>query len=220
VASSYALQYHELHHLEYPQFYHQSSNLSSYNYPESTSSLEDTLKAFIQESNQNIQGLSQAIQELKNVAISGSQALQELKNVAISNSQNLQELKQFTHQAIVKMEGKIDYLATEFNIIEEEEFQSQLMARGHYMIDEDDASHSYHEHVPYTTILESTEIVDNNEEEEKDEQVEHRELVEHKEKIEPPTDTSLSNDKEVSTEAHFFIIVPLETQHESKASIL
>jgi hypothetical protein len=33
------------------------------------------------------------------------------------------------------------------------------------MIDEDDASHPYHEHVPNTTILESKEIVDNNEEE-------------------------------------------------------
>jgi hypothetical protein len=46
------------------------------------------------------------------------------------------------------------------------------------------------------------------------------EKIEHKEKIESPADTSLSNDKEVSTEAHSFIIVPLETQHESKALIL
>lgn len=30
----------------------------------------------------------------------------------------------------------------------------------------------------------------------------------------------MSNDKEVSTEAHSFIILPLETHHESKASIL
>jgi hypothetical protein len=35
---------------------------------------------------------------------------------------------QFTHQAIVKMEGEIDYLVAEFNRIEEEELQSQLMA--------------------------------------------------------------------------------------------
>jgi hypothetical protein len=135
--------------------------------------------------------------------------------------------------------------------MEEEELQSQLMAEGHYMIDEDDASHSCYEHVPDTIILESNEIEHNEEEgkkeqighkneqieqmdqiehieeqEEKDEQIEHRdqieqmEQVEHKEKIEPPADTSLSNDKEVSTEAHSFIIVSLETQHESKASIL
>jgi hypothetical protein len=88
------------------------------------------------------------------------------------------------------------------------------MAQGHYMIDEDDASHSCHEHVPYNTILESKVIVDNNEKEEKEEQ------IEHKEKIEPPADTILSNDKEVSTEAHFFIIVRLETHYESKASNL
>jgi hypothetical protein len=108
------------------------------------------------------------------------------------------------------MEGQIDYLVVELNIIEEEELQSQLMAQGHYMIDEDDTSNSCHEHVPNTTILYSEEIVDDNEEVEKDEQIEHKEQVEHKEKIEPPTHTSLSNDKEVSTEAHSFIIVPLE----------
>jgi len=64
------------------------------------------------------------------------------------------------------------------------------------------------------------------EQEEKDEQIEHRdqiehmEKIEHKVKIEPPVDTSLSNDKEVSTDAHSFIIVPLETHHESKVLIL
>jgi hypothetical protein len=46
------------------------------------------------------------------------------------------------------------------------------MARGHYMIDEDESKNSCHEHVIATTILESEEIVDNNEEEEKEEQVE------------------------------------------------
>jgi hypothetical protein len=52
------------------------------------------------------------------------------KQVArLYNSQNIQELKievrdskQFTHQAIAKMEGQIDYLVAEFNKIEEEEF--------------------------------------------------------------------------------------------------
>jgi uncharacterized coiled-coil protein SlyX len=31
---NYAPQYHELHHPDYPQFDHQFSNPSSYNYPE------------------------------------------------------------------------------------------------------------------------------------------------------------------------------------------
>jgi hypothetical protein len=63
---------------------------------------------------------------------------------------------------IAKLEGQIDYLVVEFNIIEDEEFQSQLMARGHYMIDEDESSNSCHGHVPATTILESEKIVYNN----------------------------------------------------------
>jgi hypothetical protein len=152
----------------------------------------------------------------------------------LRDSQNIQELtneirdsNQFTHQAIVKIEGEIDYLVAELNRIEEEKLQSQLMAPENYMIDEDDASHSCHEHVPDTTILESKEIVDNNKEQEKEEQVEHKEeqieqveQVKHKEKIEPPADTSLFNDKEVSIKAPSFIIVPFETHHEFKASIL
>jgi hypothetical protein len=37
---------------------------------------------------------------------------------------------------------------------EEEEFQGQLMAERHYMIDEDESGNSYHEHVQATTNLE------------------------------------------------------------------
>jgi hypothetical protein len=114
-----------------------------------------TLKAFIQKSSQNIQ-------EFQSVTMSNSQNIQELTNEA-------RDSNQFMHQAIVKMEGEIDYLVAGFNRIEEEEFQSQFMARGHYMIDEHDAGNSCHELVPATTILESEKIVDNNKEEEKDE---------------------------------------------------
>jgi hypothetical protein len=46
------------------------------------------------------------------------------------------------------------------------------------------------------------------------------EQVEHTEPIEPLTDTSLSNDKEVSIEAHSFIIFPLESLHEPQALVL
>jgi hypothetical protein len=82
------------------------------------------------------------------------------------------------------------------------------------MIDEDDASNSCHEHVPATIILESEEIVNNNEDEEKEEQVEHIEPVESS------ADTSLSNDKEVNTETHSFIIVPFETHYKPKLQFL
>jgi hypothetical protein len=49
---NYAHQYHELHHPKYLQFNHESSNPSSYNYPAPQSSLEDTVKAFVQPNNQ------------------------------------------------------------------------------------------------------------------------------------------------------------------------
>ena len=52
-------------------------------------------------------------------------------------------------------------------------------------------------------------LIINNKEEEKEE---HLEQVEHQEQIKPLPNPS--NDKEVSTEAHSFIIIPLETQHE------
>ena len=53
--------------------------------------------------------------------------------------------------------------------------------------------------------------MDNHEEEEKEEKVEH---------IEPPTTPSLSNDKEMSIEAHSFVINPLETLHEPQAQLI
>ena len=74
------------------------------------------------------------------------------------------------------------------------------------MIDEEAASNSCYERMQTTTTFGSKEILDNNEGEEKEEQ------------IEPPENPNLSSDKEVSTEASSFIIVPLETHHEPKAS--
>jgi len=67
-----APQYHELHHPEYSQFDNQSFHHSSYNYPAQELSFEDTVKAFIQASSQNIQGLNQTIQELKTATIVAS----------------------------------------------------------------------------------------------------------------------------------------------------
>jgi hypothetical protein len=84
------------------------------------------------------------------------------------------------------------------------------MVAGHYMIDEDDASHSCHEHVPTITMFENEEIVDSNEEEKE----------EHLEQAAPPPNPNTSNNKEMSTEAQSFITIPLETFHELQASIL
>jgi hypothetical protein len=79
------------------------------------------------------------------------------------------------------------------------------------MIDEDDASHSCHEHVSTITMFENEETVDSNEEKEKEEHLEH---------TAPPPNPNTSNDKEMSTEAHSFITIPLETIHDPQASIL
>jgi hypothetical protein len=56
---NHAPQYHELHHPEYLQLDDQSSHPSSYNYPASSShsTLEDTLKAFMQIIGQAIERL-------------------------------------------------------------------------------------------------------------------------------------------------------------------
>jgi hypothetical protein len=72
----------------------------------------------------------------------------------------------------------------------------------HYMIE---ANKSAHEHAQTTTILVSDEK-DVNKVEEKDEQ------------IEPPQNSNLSNEREVSTEVHSFITIPLETHHEPLVS--
>jgi len=119
-----APQFQELHYLDYPQFDNQYSHHSSYNYPASPSqsTLEDTLKVFMELTGQTISDVNSATME--------------------------------NTQAIAKIEGQLEYLVAEVTKIEEEEFQSQLMAKGHYMIDEDDASHSCHEHVPTITMFE------------------------------------------------------------------
>jgi hypothetical protein len=210
---NYAPLNNELHHLEYSQFKNQVLHPSSYDPLPKKLSLEETLQAFIQTSNRNIQELKKVTMSNDQIMQELKQSRQELKNATMSKSQAIKELTheirnstQFTHQAFAKKEEQIDYLVVEFNRMEEEELQSQLMAEGHYKIDEDDANHSCHEKKSFKI--------------EHRDQIEHMEKIEHKEKIEPPTDTSLSNDKEVSTEAHSFIIVPLETQHEFKALIL
>jgi DNA repair protein RadC len=105
------------------------------------------------------------------------QAISDMKNDVMENT-----------QAIARIEGQFEYLVAKVTRIEEEEFQSLLMATGHYMIDENDFSNSYHEHVPAITKFESEEIVDSNVEEEKKEHLEH---------TMPPSNPKSSNDKKI-----------------------
>jgi hypothetical protein len=55
-------------------------------------------------------------------------------------------------ETIARLEGQLNHLVVEFNIVEEEKLQSQEMAKGKYMIDKDGPSNSYHEHVQPTTF--------------------------------------------------------------------
>jgi Zn-finger protein len=72
----------------------------------------------------------------------------------------------------------------------------------HYMIE---AKKSAHENAQTTTILVSEEKAINK-------------VEEKEEQIEPSPNPNLSNEKEVSTEAHSIITIPLVTQHEPQAS--
>jgi hypothetical protein len=73
----------------------------------------------------------------------------------------LKAFLQITGKVIAKLEGQFDYLVAKLNRMEEEELQSQLMARWHYTIDEDEdeSSNPHHEHAQATTTLESEDVV-------------------------------------------------------------
>jgi hypothetical protein len=73
----------------------------------------------------------------------------------------------------------------------------------HYMIEANEFAHG---HAQTTTILVSEEKAVNK-------------VEEKEEQIEPPPTPNSSNDKEVSIEAHSFITIPLETQHEPQPQV-
>jgi hypothetical protein len=147
VIGNYALQFDKLQNLEYSQFDNQASHPSAYNYPTQELSLEDTLKVFMQSTDQ-------VIQELRSVIQVNTQATTGLEDW-IGQSENEYPAK---HQ----LDPITQYWGNE-NIEdnnEEEELQTQLMAKIHYMIDEADSSNSYHKHIQANTTLESEEIVE------------------------------------------------------------
>ena len=131
----YALQVDELHHPEDPQLDNQFSIPSSCNHLLEDSSLEDTLKAFIQSN-------SQILQEIKDATMANSQPIHEINDMAMANM-----------EAIARLEGQLGHLVAEFSRIEEEGLQSQEMVHG------DESSNSYHEHVQATSTLGNEEIV-------------------------------------------------------------
>jgi hypothetical protein len=86
---NYAPQVDELHHPDYLEFDNQFSSHSSYDYPPKQSSLQETLKEFME--------------------LVGQPTIPASKEPSL--------------------EGQLGHLVAEFSIIEEEEFQSQEMAR-------------------------------------------------------------------------------------------
>jgi hypothetical protein len=202
---NYAPQVDELHHLDYPQFDNQFSSHPSYDYPPEQSSLEETLKEFMELVGQptipasHELSLEETLEEFRKTV---NQPYQEIIDATVANT-----------KAVARLEGQFGHLVTKFNRIEEEELQSQEMVIGQYMIDDDCPSDPHHEHVQATITFVSEERagvdgVDNHDEEEE----------EMEEQIEPPPILNWSYDKEVSTKAHSFVTIPLETYLEPQVS--
>jgi hypothetical protein len=118
---NYAPQVDELHHPDYPQFDNQFSSHPSYDYPPKQSSFQETLKEFMELVGQPIipasqeQSLEDTLKEFMQIV---NQPCQEITNATVANT-----------EAVARLEGQLSHLVAEFNIIEEEEFQSQEMVR-------------------------------------------------------------------------------------------
>jgi hypothetical protein len=65
----------------------------------------------------------------------------EIKDATLANT-----------KAVTRLEGQLDHVVGEFNIIKEDELRSQEMAKGQYMIDENGSNNSHHGHVQATTF--------------------------------------------------------------------
>jgi exonuclease VII small subunit len=138
--------------LDYPQFDNQFSSHSSYDYPSKQSSLEEILKEFMELVGQPTILASHELSledTLKAFRKTINQPCQEIIDATVVNT-----------EAVARLERQFGHLVAEFNRIEEEEFQSQEMARGQYMIDKDCPNDPHHEHVQATTTFESEEVVE------------------------------------------------------------
>jgi hypothetical protein len=108
-----------LHHPEYPQFDNPFSSHSSYDYPPEKSSLDDTLKEFMELVNQptipvlhepSLEDTLYAFRQIVN------QPCQEIMDAHVANT-----------EAVAGLEGQFGHLVAEFNLMEEEDFQSHEM---------------------------------------------------------------------------------------------
>jgi hypothetical protein len=116
---NFAPQVDELHHPEYPQFDNHFSS-HSYDYPPQTSSLEDTLKEFMELVGQptisasHEPSLEESLETFRKIV---NQPCQEIIDAHMENSEE-----------IARLEGQFGQLVSKFNLVEEEEFQIHEMA--------------------------------------------------------------------------------------------
>ena len=106
--------------------------------------MDETLKEFLQVTGQSTIPVSQELSledTLEAFRQTVNQSFHEITDATMENT-----------ETITRLEGQLDHLVVEFNIVEEEELQSQDMARGQYMIVEDGSNNSYHEHVQASTF--------------------------------------------------------------------
>jgi hypothetical protein len=117
---NFAPQVDELHFPEYTQFDNYFSSHSSYDYPPQTSSLEDTLKEFMELVGQPTISASHepSLEEtLETFRRTVNQPCQEIVDATMANTEE-----------VARLEGQFGHLVAEFDLVEEEEFQSQEMA--------------------------------------------------------------------------------------------
>jgi hypothetical protein len=96
VVGNYAPQSHGLHHSEYPQSDNPFSIPSSYNYPPKQSSLEETLKEFLQLTSQPIIPASQepSLEDtLKAFRQIVNQPFQEITDATMANTKSVARLE-------------------------------------------------------------------------------------------------------------------------------
>jgi hypothetical protein len=117
---NFAPQVDELHHPKYPQFDNHFSFHLSYDYPPEKSSLEDTLKEFMELVGQPTIHVSHepSVEDtLEAFRRTINQPCQEIIDAPVANT-----------EAVARLEGQFGNLVAEFNLMEEEEFQSHEMA--------------------------------------------------------------------------------------------
>jgi hypothetical protein len=116
-----APQFHELHHLEHPEFETQVLHPLSYDHLPQKFSLEDTMMVFMERTGQFTIQVPQPESSLEDTLKAfmhlTCQSISDVKNATMANTPTIERL-----------EGQLDRLVDELNRMEEEERQSQLMA--------------------------------------------------------------------------------------------